>query len=68
MVSLQVPSEAYVSPVPSSVGREKGRGSWRTMRGGIQRALGRGEGESKEEKVEERRGIQRVPARGPTWR
>lgn len=44
MVSLQVPSEACVSPVPSPVGSGRRR-SWKAMREGVQRAPGRGEGE-----------------------
>lgn len=44
MVSLQVPSEACVSPVPSPVG-SGWRRSWKALREGVQRAPGRGEGE-----------------------
>lgn len=52
MVSLQVPSEACVSPVPSPVGSGRRR-SWKAMREGVQKAPGRGEGERGEGKIEE---------------
>lgn len=62
MVSLQVPGEAYVSPVPGPMGGG-GQGGWRDCERKDSEGSGGGVGGEAGKERLERRGFQRVPAR-----